>query len=275
MQTIKKLPGMGLESETIQGGFCVDTVEHPNPGFYIMKKICTKCKIEKSINEFSKNKSFKDGLSYRCNQCISTFNKQYYQNNSEKLKIAHKKYREESPEKIKIAQKKWRENNLEYDKKYYQKNIEKVKERSKRWSKNNPEKRRNSKKKWRKNNPIKHKKWQNEWFKTKRKNDHIFRLNSNISGAIYKSLKGNKNGYHWEKLVGYSQENLRKHLEDQFKDGMTWGNYGEWVIDHKIPKSLFNIISAKCKGFKKCWALENLQPLWKDENKRKSNKLFS
>lgn len=30
---------MDLVSETMQGGFCVDTVRHPNPGFYIMKEI--------------------------------------------------------------------------------------------------------------------------------------------------------------------------------------------------------------------------------------------
>ena len=55
---------------------------------------------------------------------------------------------------------------------------------------------------------------------------------------------------------------------------MTWQNYGKWHIDHVIPKSLFNINGAKSKGFKKCWALENLQPLWADENLKKNNKLF-
>ena len=33
MQTLKKIPGMALESETIQGSFCTDTIEQPNPGF--------------------------------------------------------------------------------------------------------------------------------------------------------------------------------------------------------------------------------------------------
>ena len=38
MQTINNLPGKGLSSETMQGGFHVDTIEHPNPGFYIMEE---------------------------------------------------------------------------------------------------------------------------------------------------------------------------------------------------------------------------------------------
>lgn len=88
--------------------------------------------------------------------------------------------------------------------------------------------------------------------------------------------KRRKDGLFWEKIVGYDTQELKEHLENQFKDGMTWDNYGRngWHIDHKIPISLFVITSAKCKGFKKCWGLENLQPLWEKENISKSNHLF-
>lgn len=96
----------------------------------------------------------------------------------------------------------------------------------------------------------------------------------NISGAIYRSLKGNKNGCHWESIVGYDCQELKTHLESQFKDGMTWENYGKWHLDHIAPISIFNITSTKCKGFKKCWELSNLQPLWAKENISKSNKIF-
>ena len=37
MITLKKIPGMALESETIRGSFCVSTVEQPNPGLNIME----------------------------------------------------------------------------------------------------------------------------------------------------------------------------------------------------------------------------------------------
>jgi len=37
MQTLKKIPGMALESETVQGSFYVSTVEQPNPGFNNME----------------------------------------------------------------------------------------------------------------------------------------------------------------------------------------------------------------------------------------------
>lgn len=116
--------------------------------------------------------------------------------------------------------------------------------------------------------------YQKQYQKNRRRNDPVFRLNCNISTAIYQSLKGNKNGQPWEKLVGYDCKELKKYLEAQFKDGMTWDNYGKWHLDHRIPVSLFNITGIKSKGFKKCWQLSNLQPLWEKENLEKSNKLF-
>ena len=64
-----------------------------------------------------------------------------------------------------------------------------------------------------------------------------------------------------------------KHLKKQFDDKMTWDNYGKWHIDHKIPKSHFKYEIAEDPEFKKCWALENLQPLWAIENYRKGDKL--
>jgi len=37
MQTFNNLPGMDLAGETLRGGFCVDAISNPNPGFYIME----------------------------------------------------------------------------------------------------------------------------------------------------------------------------------------------------------------------------------------------
>ena len=48
---------------------------------------------------------------------------------------------------------------------------------------------------------------------------------------------------------------------------------GEIEIDHVVPKSHFKYESMEDPQFQKCWELKNLQPLWKQENKRKNNKL--
>jgi len=112
-----------------------------------------------------------------------------------------------------------------------------------------------------------------KYLKEKRKTNIKYRLNGNISSAISFSLNGNKKGCHWENLVGYTLNKLKRHLEKQFTKGMSWDNYGEWEIDHKIPISAFNFDSPEHLDFKRCWALSNLQPMWGTENRIKGYKL--
>lgn len=77
--------------------------------------------------------------------------------------------------------------------------------------------------------------------------------------------KGNqeKTGGTYE-MLGYTREQLMDRLESQFKDGMSWKNYGDWHIDHIIPVSWF--INNDKFDPKEINALSNLQPLWADEN---------
>lgn len=42
-----------------------------------MKKICTKCEIEKDLNEFYRDKSKKDGRKSQCAECVSKKQKEY------------------------------------------------------------------------------------------------------------------------------------------------------------------------------------------------------
>ena len=103
------------------------------------------------------------------------------------------------------------------------------------------------------------------------------KLNHAISFGIYQSLKvkgGNKNGRRWEALVGYTKEDLKRHLEKHFDDWMTWENYGtEWHIDHDIAKKHFNFTDPLHEDFKRCWALKNLKPLEAKENMMKGARL--
>ena len=93
-------------------------------------------------------------------------------------------------------------------------------------------------------------------------------LGHTISNAIYQALKGRKSERHWETLVGYSIDDLKRHLENQFTKEMDWSNMGSyWEINHIIPQNLFTYDSEQDEQFKICWSLKNLRPLEKIKNK--------
>lgn len=110
------------------------------------------------------------------------------------------------------------------------------------------------------------------YLNKKYREDPQFRLSRSISGGMRRSLKKNKNNVHWEELVGYSVQDLSDHLASLFTEGMTFDNYGEWHIDHRIPISWFSFTSVEDSDFKACWALENLQPKWGPDNLKKGNR---
>lgn len=160
-----------------------------------------------------------------------------------------------------------RDRELEYARRYRAENPDRVKAATKRWKDNNPEK---LKEDWSKWYALNGKERDAKIRATPRG-----RLDGAMSRGIYGSLKGAKAGRSWESLVGYSVDELMRHLETLFLPGMTFDNYGKggWHIDHKIPKSAHNYTSSDHHDFKRCWSLKNLQPLWEKDNLTKWAKL--
>jgi hypothetical protein len=101
------------------------------------------------------------------------------------------------------------------------------------------------------------------------------RLCKNISSAVSRSItKGVKKSRRWESLVGWTIYDFKKRMQRLLKTGMTWNNYGQaWHVDHIIPVSAFNFKVPEDADFRRCWALTNLQPLWKLDNLKKNARL--
>jgi hypothetical protein len=119
-----------------------------------------------------------------------------------------------------------------------------------------------------KNNSDKVKSRRNRWFKQKTKTDILFRLRRNLRNRIYKFI--GKSSIRTKDIVGIESHELKNYLENQFNNGMCWENYGEWQIDHIIPLS--SAITEE-EIYKLCH-YTNLQPLWKIDNIKKSNKII-
>jgi hypothetical protein len=162
------------------------------------------------------------------------------------------------------------------DKKYREKNKEKLSKKHKIWYENNRDKWNEYIKVYRENNVDKIRKIKRDYERNRKSSDPLYKLISNFRTAIYTVLKENnitKFGHYFD-ILGYTPEELINHLEKQFTEGMTWDNYGEFHVDHKLPISSFNIKEIGDEEFMKCWSLDNLQPMWGEENIRKSNKVL-
>lgn len=103
----------------------------------------------------------------------------------------------------------------------------------------------------------------------KRMQNPVYYLQKVCRARIWAALNGvGKKPTKTEIMIGCTYDELRRHLESMFRDGMSWENKGKWHIDHIIPLS-----SAKTQEdvIKLCH-YSNLQPLWEQENKKKGNK---
>lgn len=150
----------------------------------------------------------------------------------------------------------------------YHKNIDQHRKRRR------GEKYKAARKRWTEANQEKVKKYINTWFKTKWKNDPEFRLRSLVHSRIWRTLNG-KSVTDWCIILGYSVHELRENIEGKFTEGMSWDNHGEWHIDHIRPVSSFNIVDENDEELKKCWSLDNLQPLWATDNMVKGNRVMA
>ena len=105
----------------------------------------------------------------------------------------------------------------------------------------------------------------------KRHSDPIYKLKGNIRKLIGNSLlkKGYRKNTKTNAILGCSYDEFVSHLESQFVIGMTWDNYGVWVIDHIVPLATANTENEVIK----LSHYSNLQPLWETENRDKWDKL--
>jgi hypothetical protein len=128
---------------------------------------------------------------------------------------------------------------------------------------------------WYHKNKDKHNKNQRIRSCERRKTDTSFKIINNLRTRIYITIRENsgKKAYRAIELLGCTIQECRNYLENKFKEGMTWGNYGlyGWHIDHIIPCNNFDLTNPEEQ--KKCFHYTNLQPLWAKENLYKSNKL--
>lgn len=199
--------------------------------------LCTKCNIDKPCDSFRFRKDRKAYIQ-PCYEC-----------EKEQANIRGKKYySEHKKERLSIA------------KKYYYDNYD-------------------ARKEYRDGRKIEKAKYWNKYRKHRYASDPIYRMVHGVRGRISSAIKLNgkrtNKSAHTRELLGCSFEELKLYLEKQFKDNMSWSNYGfgndRWNIDHIIPIDTFELSDPVEQ--KQAFHYTNLQPLWQPDNFKKHNKV--
>ena len=112
----------------------------------VLFKVCSKCGLGKSFEDFNKSSKAKDGKKTSCRECQRIEGASYRINNAKKESDRHALYHKENKNKINEYAKQYRINNAEKEqlrhKKYREQNYEKCIASSKKWSIANPDKKR-------------------------------------------------------------------------------------------------------------------------------------
>ena len=201
-----------------------------------------------------------------CKDCTNKSNKQWVVEN----KAAHKQMQAnwylQNVEKVKEDSKLWRTDNREH----YNKLSAAYKRKARKENESYRIKCAEHNKRWRKNNVDHCREYKKLQIRKYRAESPEFRLHNNISRVVNLTLNGKKAGKKWEEIVGYTASDLIKHLENLFTEGMTWNNYGEWHVDHIVPRKMFVLEDVNgdidWETVSGCWDLSNLQPLWAKDN---------
>lgn len=256
----------------------------------IITKMCSRCKQEKSIDEFYTNQYSKDGFCYNCKSCAKQYSKQYvikkpnYQKqyflkNNNKLFLKHQKNQIKNPISVKIcSQCKQKKPVSEFHKRKdnldgYRYNC---KECNKIWRSKHKEKINKNNKNYYFKNKEKIITRTTRYCTQRRHTDASFRIGSNIRRSQNLAMKNiNKSGHSTDFLM-CSVDFFKHYIEKQWLPGMTWDNYGygpkKWQIDHIIPLSFFNFLDTTEKYM--CFRYQNQRPLWYGDNMTKNSKII-
>ena len=100
----------------------------------------------------------------------------------------------------------------------------------------------------------------------------VYRLTQLLRNRLYQAISGRARPASAVRDLGCTVDELKAHLEKQFRPGMTWNNWGRegWHIDHIKPLVKFDL-ADRTQLLQACH-YTNLQPLWATENLSKGDR---
>lgn len=206
-------------------------------------KTCSKCNVNKSIDNYYQLKTGKDGRRPDCKDCHKKGRKEREARpeiKEKRAKFYHDRHIREK-DKRNAYHKEWYQANLadggKGNPEYYQHYREMVNENQKKLGAKNP----------------------------------MFRVKRNLSRTMNKFFKKEQTTMD---IIGCSPDFLREWIQYQLApaSGLTMANYGDkWHIDHVVPCALFDFSNNAQHAY--CYNWSNLRPYPASDNIRKSDDL--
>lgn len=179
--------------------------------------------------------------------------KRHYEKNKENLKAKAVAWARKNRD---LVRERNRKKSKQYSRTYYLKSKDKILESGKRWRKKNPDAFRNILKRHR---------------AKRRLRDPLFVVKEKLRACVraaFKRIKQDKFS-DTQKLLGCNWQEAKNHIESLWQEGMSWENHGNgpgtWNIDHIRPVCSFGEDEIHLIN-----DIKNLQPLWWEENNKKS-----
>lgn len=221
-------------------------------------KVCTKCKIEKSLEEFSLKKTHVDGRASRCKECINTATREYVRNNKDKIKARRAELFELDPEKYRTlsrnGMRRWR---LNADNKHKQLAAKKIHDSTPEFKAKRLE--------YLKNNPDKAE-TNSRWSRTKEGKEYKRRWKNENKAKVNASY-AKRRAIKLQATPPWVDKDHFNRIEEIYRSAKTLTEFHEepYHVDHIEP------LQGKTScGLHVYW---NLRPLPARENLSKANKL--
>lgn len=247
-----------------------------------MVQNCSKCGVPKELSAdfYFKDSQKKNGWRPSCKVCDREKNIAYYNKNRDELTRKNVERQRRNIEQTRVRKKRYQDSEraktkrIEWKKTYTppEKTAEekaifrkKANEWNRAYKNRHPDRIKAYAKKYKPVTTLEQRKRYNKASYNNIMADPYRRFNAIIKSAISCSIK---KGYKMRSfdILTFTIPELRNHLQSLWLPEMNWDNYGKrgWHIDHKKPISSFDMSDPE--EIKKCWALDNLQPLWWRDN---------
>lgn len=224
-----------------------------------MNKVCTKCGIEKDISEFGVDKRTREGILHRCRTCVygKERKKRVLEDTSDGYKTctACKLRHPLSQYFINTSQRSGLFSRCKTcialkSARFYRLNKPRLLARSSEYN-------------------AKH----SQRTLARINSDVQLLLKRRLRTRLWMAMKADYKAGSAVSDLGCSIEQLKSYLESLFTSGMTWDNWGKgpgnWNIDHIKPLSIVDLTNRQ-HVLEVCH-YSNLQPLWFEDNRKKSN----